>query len=190
MSAANLWADRREFGRRESNIDGYVALPGQVPVACKIVNISDGGALLAFDAPIRLPAAFRLVVEDTSFNLMCEVRHQTGTRAGVRFARLAEGVALNRHFQRAPAEPAGSEIKLQPTRQIKVSIPASNRDLRRTILGRRAQFADDTFATEVRTANDETAPPAIDALAANVATMAALSALAAIRIDGRSTPGL
>lgn len=148
-------------------------------------QLSDGGALLAFDAPIRLPAAFRLVVENTSFNLMCEIRRQTGTRAGIRFARLAEGEALNRHFQRAPAEPATGESRLQPARQIKVSIPTSNRGLRRSILGTGAELADHAMLDEVQTANDDTAPPAIDGLPANAATLAALSDLAAMSIDRR-----
>jgi len=174
-NAANLWADRRQFGRRESNIDGYVAVAGQMPVACRIVNISDGGALLEIDGSVRLPAAFRLVVEDTRFNLMCELRHKSGTRVGVRFAHLAEGIALNRHFQRTPCEPDKGEIKLQPICPPRARSPASIRDLRRTVLGVEPAFTPvtvDAVAADVEP---------LDTGDVNAATLAALAALAAVR---------
>ncbi len=166
------YAERRQFGRRSSNIKGYAVLPGHVLLPCVIVNLSDGGALLSFDGDVKLPASLRLVVDDTSFNLLCEVRHQTGNKVGVRFARLAQGIAFNRHFQRVPTEPADCEIKMQSLRPAPVTPPASNRELRRAVFGFVVGLETDVIEDDPREDDDD------GPLSANPATLAALTALA------------
>jgi hypothetical protein len=103
------YGEHRQFGRRESRIAARVALPRNVQMPCMIENLSDGGALLTFEEPAPTAASFRLIVEGTSFNLLCEPRHAQGNRLGVKFARLAEDIALNRHFQRTTVAPEAGE---------------------------------------------------------------------------------
>lgn len=82
-------------------------LPNQIVLPCVIENVSDGGALLRFTegaAPIQ---SFRLTVEGTEFNIVCEMRHAKGRIVGVRFARLADGAALNRYLIEMQASCAG-----------------------------------------------------------------------------------
>jgi hypothetical protein len=98
-------ADLRRFGRRSSSVNAFVLLPGNVKLPCIIENVSDGGALLRFTDGAAPTQSFRLMLEDTSFNLLCEVRHQGSRRLGVRFVRLAEGIALNHHLQREMVVP-------------------------------------------------------------------------------------
>ncbi len=97
-------SEHRRFGRRSGHIAARVVLSGNVQMPCIIENLSDGGALLTFEVPAPKAASFRLIVEETSFNLLCEPRHAQGNTLGVRFSRLAEGIALNRHFQKATVE--------------------------------------------------------------------------------------
>ncbi len=96
-----LSSDRRQFGRRESNVKAYAILPGQVSLPCIIENVSDGGALLRFTDGAAPTQSFRLMIEGTEFNILCEIRYTNRRRAGVRFVRLADGIALNRHLHRA-----------------------------------------------------------------------------------------
>ncbi len=128
------FADQRQFGRRPSNISCNAVLPGHVIVPCTIVNLSEGGALLSFNGDVKPPATFRLAIDDTSFNLLCEVRHQAGNKAGVRFARLAEGIALNRHFQRIPAEPANVDVRFERLPRPTATPVITNRELRDIML--------------------------------------------------------
>lgn len=135
MHAGSSLSEKRQFGRRSSNIGCNAVLPGHVLVPCTIINLSDGGALLSFEGDAKPPPTLRLTIDDTSFNLLCEVRHQSGSKVGVRFARLADGIALNRHFQRIPAEPAGIEARVEPLCRPALAAAISNRELRRIMLG-------------------------------------------------------
>ncbi len=106
--------ERRRFGRRSMNVAATAELPGAIEVQCTIDNISDGGALLSFPqglAPIR---TFRLVVEGFEIRLRCEIRHHEEDRLGVRFEKLAEGMALNHFLRRDPAQPVGIEARTAP----------------------------------------------------------------------------
>ncbi len=100
-----------------------------------IEDLSDGGALLSFSVMPPRASSYRLVIDDTPFSLVCEPRHTAGNKMGVKFIRLAEGVALNRHFQRVTVEPAA----MPPPRPIApISRPAADamgiRDLRSKVL--------------------------------------------------------
>ena len=135
MHAGPSLSEKRQFGRRSSSIGCSAVFPGHVLVPCTIINLSDGGALLSFDGDAKPPPTLRLTIDDTSFNLLCEVRHQSGSKVGVRFARLAEGIALNRHFQRIPTEPADIEARLEPPCRPARAAAIGNRELRRIMLG-------------------------------------------------------
>lgn len=147
--------EQRQFGRRPSNINAFAVLPGQVLVPCVIVNLSDGGALLSFTDGAAPTQSFRLFVEDTEFKLLCEVRHRNGRIVGVRFVRLAEGIALNRYFLKTAVEPAAGDIPLVRAPTARPANTASVRDLRRAVLGidattmaRNAAALDGACATE------------------------------------------
>lgn len=75
--------DRREFGRRRAAAAATVRLPDQSLLDCKVLNISEGGALLKIDA-VALPLQFTLCTDD-GVSLACEVRHRRGALVGVEF---------------------------------------------------------------------------------------------------------
>lgn len=135
--------ERRQFGRRPSNIKAYAVLPGQIQVPCIIENLSDGGALLYFTEGAAPTQSFRLAVDGTSFNLLCEARHRSGRKIGIRFVRLAEGIALNRHCLKTATEPAGIEFQVQPAVGSRPASGCSVRDLRRMVLAFWAKSAGD-----------------------------------------------
>lgn len=85
MSASHSGIERRQFGRRPTYMHGWVKLPGRPPVTCVIRNISEGGALLAFDTQQTLPFEFLLDIEGFDLTVGCEVRHHYGDRVGVAF---------------------------------------------------------------------------------------------------------
>ncbi|MGE0766887.1 MAG: PilZ domain-containing protein [Hyphomicrobiaceae bacterium] len=77
--------EQRAFGRRESRIHAFVRVAGRSPEPCILRNFSEGGALVAFDAPIALPERFRLTVDAKGVDLVCEVRRRNGLEFGVKF---------------------------------------------------------------------------------------------------------
>lgn len=139
--------EHRQFGRRPSHIAARVVLPGHVTVPCIIENLSDGGALLGFDEPPPTASSFRLAVEDTSFILLCEPRHTHGNKMGIRFARLGEGVALNRHFQKTAVEPAVPTLTGGPAPRPAIAA-VSVRDLRNMLLVNAEEEAGDPAVNE------------------------------------------
>ena len=104
MSAALAYQEKRRFGRRESTIRGRAIVPGHVSQPFVIRNVSDGGAMLKFDADFIPSRSFRIEIDGTEFVLLCEVCHQGSYGVGVRFMRVSEGAALNRYFQIKPIE--------------------------------------------------------------------------------------
>lgn len=79
--------DRRAFGRRDTNLAGLVRLSNHVTHECVIRDISEGGALLEFPAPVNLSGRLRLSFGGTNQEIICEARHARGTRVGVQFVR-------------------------------------------------------------------------------------------------------
>jgi hypothetical protein len=77
--------DRRRFERRATNLAASVIIADQPPVACTIRNISDGGALLAFEKPLCVPYRFIVHIEGMGKPFGCEVRHNAGVYVGVEF---------------------------------------------------------------------------------------------------------
>lgn len=88
--------ERRQFGRRETTLHGWIAVEGRPRIACVVKNVSEGGALLELPVPRGLPFHFNLVIDCKGFQALCEVRHQSETRMGVQFVRfdkVAEPIA-------------------------------------------------------------------------------------------------
>lgn len=91
--------EKRQFGRRPCDLRAEAVVSGRAPVACNLLDLSEGGALVDFmgaEAPTR---PFRLTLPTADISLLCEVCHVRDGRAGVRFVRLAEGIALMHHVQ-------------------------------------------------------------------------------------------
>lgn len=90
-------AEKRQFGRRQTHLHGWVSIPGRRRLPCLVKDISVGGALLAFDQmPSCLPFCFRLTVESTRFESACEIRHTRENLIGVEFVPMELLVAAER----------------------------------------------------------------------------------------------
>jgi PilZ domain len=110
-------SDRREFGRRACTIRGMAIVAGRAPIACTLRDLSEGGALLEFEVAFEGARSFRLAIDDTDLEALCESRHVRGQQVGVRFVRQADGHAIYRHFQCAvvmPSEQAPVANKIMP----------------------------------------------------------------------------
>ena len=77
--------ERRTQARKDVAIAAKIGFRDQPPVPCMVRNITAMGAMLEFAQPIELPANLRIIIESEMFAADCEVRHQTGLRAGVLF---------------------------------------------------------------------------------------------------------
>ena len=94
-------ADRRAFGRRDTNVAGLVRLSNHATLECVIRDISEGGALLEFPASVNLSGRLRLSIDGASQEIICEARHARGNRVGVQFVR---NIALAARPVAAPAD--------------------------------------------------------------------------------------
>ncbi len=86
-------------------------------MACTLRDLSEGGALLELDAALESVRSFRLAIDGTHLEALCEARHVRGRQVGVRFVRQADGHAILRHFQAAivvPSELAPTVAKILP----------------------------------------------------------------------------
>ena len=132
MSAELAFAERRQFGRRTTTIRGNALVPGQAKRPFTIRNMSDGGAQLAFDEAFSPPRLFRIEIDATRFTAQCELRHDASGVAGIRFVTLADGVAINRHFQLKAVD-----VKPAPMAVVAVAVAACSRvkgsDLRQAL---------------------------------------------------------
>ena len=106
MGNISCGSDRREFGRRACTIRGMAIVAGRAPTACTLRDLSEGGALLEFDAAFAGARSFRLAIDGTDLEALCESRHVRGRQVGVRFVRQADGAAICRHFQSAVVMPS------------------------------------------------------------------------------------
>ena len=90
-------SEKRQFGRRHTQLHAWVAIPGRPRLPCIVQDLSVRGALLVFaEAPIGLSYVFKLTVEATKFETACEIRHQRGTRVGVEFVAASALIAPER----------------------------------------------------------------------------------------------
>jgi len=90
MSKPGHPSDRRQFGRRQTNLHGWILIPGRPRLPCIVMDISVGGALIGLKTPPWLPYNFQLTIEATRFTSWCEVKHQRSDAIGVRFLNALE----------------------------------------------------------------------------------------------------
>lgn len=119
-SSVETGADRRAFGRRETQMPATVRLPNHINHDCIICDISEGGALLEFPSRVEVAGRLRLSFDGGNQEIICEVRHTCGNRVGVEFAR---NIAL---AARPIAAPAGTTAPLAPDRR-PVAAPENSR---------------------------------------------------------------
>ena len=85
MAVFSHVVERRQFGRRRTNVQGLISLRGRIAMGCIVRNLSQGGALLEVTRPEFLPGRFRLLLEAASFETDCEVVRRSPNGIGVRF---------------------------------------------------------------------------------------------------------
>lgn len=136
---------RRQFGRRDISRAGSVTLPGGATAECRIVNVSEGGALLDFPGGLVPAKPFQLAIDGVTFTLACEPRHSRETAIGVRFLNEADGVRLIALLFPGTISSYAGEL---PRRPEAAMAPVAVRDLRQRVL---AAFSDKP-ATALETA--------------------------------------
>ncbi len=95
MSKPNFSHERRQFGRRQTSLHGWISIAGRPRLPCMVKDLSIGGALLLLEKPSWLPFNFKLIVEATRFVTWCEVRHHRPDAIGVRFLSAVEAGAVD-----------------------------------------------------------------------------------------------
>lgn len=85
MSVKPTGDDRRQFGRRTTQLHGWICVAGRPRQACAVKNLTADDALLACDHLDSLPFAFDLHIEAIRFRARCEVRHMSMHGVGVAF---------------------------------------------------------------------------------------------------------
>jgi hypothetical protein len=134
-------SQRRQFSRRETNRQAMAAIPGYPMLPCEIRNVSEGGALIAFDNGFVPDKPFRLLIDGAGLNIRCEVRHATKQGIGVRFFSIPDGVQLIQYLYQEPVQaPSAFTVEVQ------TSVAISNRDLRDGLLAARTAASVDTTA--------------------------------------------
>ena len=98
-------ADRRAFGRRDTHMAATVRTANHTYYDCVIRDISEGGALLEFTAPVQVSGRLWMSCKGLGQDIIGEVRHVQGNRAGVQFAR---NISLTARPIAAPAEAAAT----------------------------------------------------------------------------------
>jgi hypothetical protein len=84
----SLVAERRQFGRRQTQLYATISASGRPLKPCVVRDLSAGSARVEVDFPAWLPSRFQLMIEATGFEADCEVMHRTNDAVGVRFAAL------------------------------------------------------------------------------------------------------
>ena len=77
--------ERRQFGRRNTNMNGWIKISGRPKLPCVIRNLTPKGALLEMEVPSWLPFQFELALEPANERLTCQVRHVLSGAIGVMF---------------------------------------------------------------------------------------------------------
>ena len=108
--------ERRAFGRRETQEHAVVRVAGRPPVRCVVLNRSDGGALLDFGQTVWLPLQFRLTLEGSKREAVCDLKRQNGSRVGVSFVAHEHKGADNRSLSVNDTAPWMAEHHTSPRR--------------------------------------------------------------------------
>ena len=76
----------RSYLRRNVDWPAQVTLKaGRRPIACRVKDISERGALLEFSERAPLSESFHLRIADIKFDGICRVKHRSSRTIGVEF---------------------------------------------------------------------------------------------------------
>ena len=78
-------AERRQFGRRWTQVHGWICVEGRPRQSCTVQNFSETGALLEPTTPGKLPKHFILDIDAIKVRMGCEVMREVGAGLGVKF---------------------------------------------------------------------------------------------------------
>jgi hypothetical protein len=84
-NAQQMSAERRFRVRRPVDLQACVDLGSLGKLPCRVVNISEMGAMLILSKLTILPIFFRLLISRDLFEADCSVRHQDGSYVGLVF---------------------------------------------------------------------------------------------------------
>jgi hypothetical protein len=96
--------ERRVFGRRSTLWHAWIVTSPRQRLACRVRNVSLGGALLELAVPLWLPNTFDLWVEDRQLIVDCEIKHRGTQGVGVGFRNLQQARQLFALSREAPGE--------------------------------------------------------------------------------------
>lgn len=143
-------------------------LPGGRPVACSVTNLSEAGALVEFAGGAVPTRNFRLSIEAAPFTLLCEIRHQGPSSAGVKFLNPADGARMMAHLYPGPeiTSDTGDAPRAVRGERPAPAVPTT-RDLRQKVLTSLAEraAAEPTPAEPVRKRLPQTIWSSVAALA-------------------------
>ena len=139
-----MYAEKRQFGRRESAIHAVVMVGGKPPAHCIVCNYSERGALLEFKEPFVPSYRFRLLIETKGVDVLCEVRHQGRAGVGVLFVGGNVGGLIESKHQ--ISSPAGS-LPLRSSEPVKTTPRLTGADLRSSLFGRQPELAKEPVET-------------------------------------------
>jgi hypothetical protein len=88
--------EKRQFGRRNTFLNGLIVVPGQAARPCIVRDLSVRGARLELPRSCDLPFSFRLVIEASQFSQVCEIRREINGIVGVEFVEVAPVVSSRR----------------------------------------------------------------------------------------------
>lgn len=70
-------SDRRDSHRQCVDYSGLVITDSEATHACRVLNVSAGGALLQLEKPCPLPDDFDLKINAPTFEVRCQIRHKS-----------------------------------------------------------------------------------------------------------------
>ena len=113
--------ERRQFGRRSTLFHAWIVTSNKQRVACRIRNVSTGGALLELAVAAVLPPKFDLLIEDRQLKIRCELRHRSELEVGISFSDIDKGRELYelsalQPQPKKPAEPKPETLSVAPAR--------------------------------------------------------------------------
>ena len=81
-----MWTgNRRAHNRVAASKPALIRTLQWERVACRVVDISAGGARIEVASGVVIPERFKLLIPDDLFEAECEVRHADGASAGLVF---------------------------------------------------------------------------------------------------------
>jgi hypothetical protein len=118
VSKSFIGPERRSFGRRASQMHGWICPDGRPRIPCIVRNFSETGALIEAAEKVVLPDYFVLTIDAVGVRVGCEVRHEQAGLIGVRFVE-----------EKAAAEPDEATASPMSTYERLLALANADREL-------------------------------------------------------------